>query len=105
MDHGINVAKVSIFNISLSVCCAAGRGQGHAAIYPHLGPDCSSQQTRSFKLGGKGSPSEGSGGREGRQTSGRLSSKICLKSYRGALSWLEDFVEQVEGGCGKKTGR
>lgn len=45
MDHGINVAKVSISNISLSVCSAAGRGQGHSAIYPHLGPDCSSQHT------------------------------------------------------------
>lgn len=102
MDHGINVAMVSISNISLSAGSAAGRGQGHSAIYPHLGPDCSSH---SHTLIYTGSPSQGRGEEEGRGREGKLqrdiqlSSKVCVKLYRG----LEDSVWQVWGGYYKRT--
>lgn len=100
MDHGINVAKVSISNISLSVCSAAGRGQGHSAIYPHLGPDCSSQHTHthSFRRGHLHR-----GGEEGRERGGKLqrdiqlSSKVCVKPYRG--------LELAGGFCPAGAGR
>lgn len=85
MDHGINVAKVSISNISLSVRSAAGRGQGHSAIYPHLGPDCSSQHTHTHSNGvtfaGEREEGRERGGKLQRDI--RMSSKACVKPYQG----------------------